>query len=96
MLTWTDLKLPPINLWNYPAWVVPSFNKELENKMLVVHKTSYTVKDLIEVLQQENPEALVSVYSARLNIDALVYKTVSHADKSEVCLYISNKGEQDA
>ncbi len=36
-LTWSDLLLPPINLWNFPEWKVPSLMKE--NKMTTIELT---------------------------------------------------------
>lgn len=72
-----------------------TFNTTSEVKRMTDNSIKYTVKDLIEDLQQENQEALVSVFSSTLKVDAYIYKTVSHADDSEVCLYIADKGEKD-
>lgn len=58
-LTWKGLDdcLPPLNLWNYPAWVVPL---QKEKKMLTTLEKIQTLVKTIQNLDKDETNGFLS------------------------------------
>ena len=88
-LNWSELNLPPLNLWNYPAWIVPLKKQELEMDIMKEEKQIQWVN-----VTDKLPETKPSTYETEMSEIVLVrgigkyeYPWLAHLHKDNATTY---------